>query len=98
MSAQVVWYDSSGKNQNTEYIKMLFLLISVELVRRKKFSSLKKKMVVDRTLYDVLGVEPNATQETIAKVKTRQEYFLIKDLEEIFDLKLNKYILIVNID
>ncbi len=55
-------------------------------------------MVVDRTLYDVLGVEPNATQETIAKVKTRQEYFLIKDLEEIFDLKLNKYILIVNID
>jgi hypothetical protein len=77
---------------------MLFLLISVELVRRKKFSSLKKKMVVDRTLYDVLGVEPNATQETIAKVKTRQEYFLIKDLEEIFDLKLNKYILIVNID
>jgi len=27
-------------------------------------------MVVDRTLYDVLGVDPNATQQTISKVKT----------------------------
>jgi len=25
-------------------------------------------MVVDRTLYDVLGVEPNASQQTITKV------------------------------
>jgi curved DNA-binding protein CbpA len=33
-------------------------------------------MVVDRTLYDVLGVDPNATQQTISKVIIFSEFYL----------------------
>ncbi len=45
------------------------------VIRSNKISVVEKKMVVDKTLYDVLEVDQNATQETITKVRILSEFF-----------------------
>jgi hypothetical protein len=47
---------------------LAFFSFSVCLFVNKKILIVENKMVADRTLYDLLGVEPNANQQTITRV------------------------------
>ena len=55
-------------------MKLLLFCFLIDL--KEENSAGQQKMVFDRTLYDILAVDPNADEQTIAKVYLARNLFV----------------------